>query len=275
MKGVRVLKKSICLDEYKELLLEILKDVDSFCQKNSIKYFLTSGTLIGAIRHKGFIPWDDDIDIAMLREDYEVFVRTYSSSKDYYKLLSLETDRKYAFPFAKVVDDRVALVENVSKRVEIGAYLDVFPIDNCPGESASEACKTIDDMNYLRTLRDLKNIRLSKKRSFWKNAILAFCKLLTIFISKRLVAELTSKKAKKNRYCECKYVAGLTNTTYGHGEIIPKECFRNVIDVEFENCFFKAPEGYDLILTSYYGDYMKLPPEEKRVSHHDFECWYK
>ena len=96
--------KTINIKELKEIQIAILNDIDKFCKKNQIKYWLDYGTLIGAIRHSGYIPWDDDIDIGMLREDYDKFIKTYNNQATKYKLLACENDNDYYFPFAKVID---------------------------------------------------------------------------------------------------------------------------------------------------------------------------
>ena len=269
------MKREIQLSDYKKILLEMLVEIDDFCKKNKIKYFLYGGTLIGAVRHKGFIPWDDDIDIALLRDDYETLIKNFSSKNKYYKLLCLETDKMYNYPFAKIVDDRVALIEDAAGSIEMGAYIDVFPIDNCSGDTFEKACKSIDKMRLLRWMRNFKTIRFSKERLFWKNLVLFFGKVFTIFFTRRSIAKAISKKAKKDYGKKCIYVAGLVNTTYGYGEVILKKCFDETVDLPFEGHVFKAPKEFDIILRSLYGDYMQLPPKEKQKSHHAFKCWYR
>ena len=269
------MKKKIELSEYKRLLVEMLSEIDQFCEKNGIRYFLISGTLLGAIRHRGFIPWDDDIDIGLLRKDYDLFINTFKSSKKYYRLLSIETDKKYNYPFAKVIDDRVALVEDVDDAVEIGAFIDIFPFDNCVGSTYKEACKSIDNMRFLKWLRNFKILKFSKKRSFWKNVVLFFGKCLTFFCSTRKISKSIINKAKQNEDKECKYVAALVTSNYGYGEVLNRYFFDETIKVEFEGLMFNAPKEYHSILTSFYGNYMELPPKEKQITHHDFECWYK
>lgn len=268
-------KQMINLSEQKKLALELLIEFDDFCKKNGIQYFLSGGTLLGAIRHKGFIPWDDDIDVCMLREDYEKFIEKYQPSKEKYKLLSLETSSEYYYPFAKLVNDATILIENGNTEMPLGVYIDIFQLDNCPGETHAEACKILDSLKFYRWIRNFKIIKFSKGREWYKNLILFVGKVLSILVSRRKIAEVIDKKAKGYQGENCKFVGGLTNNTYGYGEVYERYHLRNTVDVEFEGRIFPAPVDYDFILSSMYGDYMKLPPVEKRVSHHTFKCWYK
>lgn len=268
-------KRYIGLNEHKQILLELLLEFDNFCRKNNIKYFLCGGTLIGAIRHNGFIPWDDDIDICLLRDDYEKLIKIYKPINPNCTLLSLETDKKYNYPFAKLIDNRTILVEKCPGTVEMGVYIDVFPFDNCPGKTKEEGCKFLDKFKWIRWLRDFKVIVFTRERKIYKNIILLFGKIITMFISRRKISEKISKKAKKYMKINGKYVCGIVNNTYGYGEVLDRELFKEAINVRFENLTVCVPVGYDTILSSMYGEYMKFPPEEKRKSHHDFECWYK
>lgn len=270
----KMMKKRVDINSYKGFLVGILAEVDDFCRRNGLTYFLTGGTLLGAVRHRGFIPWDDDIDIAMLREDYEKLLRTFKPSEKYYKLLSIETDPKYIYPYAKIVDTRVSLLEAVPGAIPMGAYIDVFPLDNCPGRNEKTARRNIRKMSWLLWVRNFKVTSLHKKRSVIKNAVLCIGKILFAFVSKRKIAERLSKKAKRHMFDQCDYVAGLVNITYGYGELLPKKFFSETVDLVFENHSFKASKNYDEILESLYGNYMELPPKEKRVTHHIFDCWY-
>lgn len=124
----------ISFEEHKKIQLSILRDIDVFCQKNQIKYFLAFGTLLGAIRHKGFIPWDDDIDIAMPRPDYNKFILSFNGMVDNLKVLAPEIDLDYYAPYANVYDTRTVLEEKGTSHLkfEIGVKIDVFPIDGVP-----------------------------------------------------------------------------------------------------------------------------------------------
>lgn len=267
--------REIGLYEYKKILVDLLIEFDRFCLENKIDYYLLGGTLLGAIRHKGFIPWDDDIDVCMFRKDYERFMVSYKPSNPKYKLLTLENEERYYYPFAKLVNTETVLVENTRENMEMGAYVDVFPLDNCPGDSLEEAKKALDRIKFYRVLTDLKIITLNKQRPVLKNLLLLIGKIPLLFTSRRRISIAISKKAKKNEDISSGFVGEIVNNVYGYGEIWKREYFGKGVFVEFEDHFFKAPEKYDAVLTSTYKDYMRLPPIEKRVSNHDFRCWYK
>ena len=122
--------KYLSMDEIKSVELEILKYVHDFCEKNDIKYFINYGTLIGAVRHKGFIPWDDDIDICMFRKDYEKFIELFSKDDGKYKILSLESSDKYYNNFIKVIDSKTKIEDERNyKTYDSGIFIDIFPMD--------------------------------------------------------------------------------------------------------------------------------------------------
>lgn len=267
-------KKMISLEEQKMLLLEIMDEVDRFCRMNEINYFLLGGSLIGAVRHKGFIPWDDDIDIGMLREDYNKFVTKfpYHNNKRY-KLLSLETDNKYSYPFGKVIDTKTQLNEAIDHSDDLGIYVDVFPIDNCLSDY-KETCKFLKRVIKYRWIRNAKIIQIGR-RTIIKNIVLILAKAITVTISRRQISEKISKIAQKFKDSNSKYVGQLSGNVYGIKEIWLRDWLKELIPVEFEGRFYFIPKEYHSVLTATFGNYMQLPPEEKRISHHDFEVFWK
>ncbi len=267
-------KRAINVEELKKIQLDILKHVDRFCKEHQIKYFMCGGSLIGAIRHKGFIPWDDDIDIMMLRDDYELFVSEYLvNDESIYKMHSSRNVDGWFLPFVKVENANTVLKEHIEKKYTMGVNIDVFPIDNVPDDRNLQI-----DM-YKRwkkwfNIHGLKLMSTMKGRTFIKNAILVFFHFVLTFVSYKYLVKKIETNAMRfsNHETNC---CGIAVWGYGEKEINLKSNFKDVIMMPFEGISVPVPVGYDNYLTSVYGDYMKLPSIEKRVSHHDFEAWWK
>lgn len=256
-------------EQLKEIQLNILREVHSFCEENGIKYFLTYGTLIGAIRHKGYIPWDDDIDICMPRPDYEKFMKTFNGSQERYKFVSYEIDRKFLYTFGKVIDTNTELIESSKIKYPLGINIDIFPIDGIDDDLATLRKQTI-----LRNLIDLKTVKISKLNSFKFNVILFIGRIVLSPVPVGFLVNKMITNAKSHLFEESKKVCCVVMGTKLNRPV-PKEYFAEQKLVEFEQYKFYAPIGYDAYLRSVYGDYMELPPEDKRVSHHVFTAYLK
>lgn len=262
-------------EELRYLQKEILKEVHIFCEKNNIEYFLFVGTLLGAVRHGGYIPWDDDIDICMKRADYNKFFETFNGYNDFYKAINCNTDKECTVAFGKVIDTRTILREDNNFNVDIGVYIDIFPMDNLP-QDTKKLKQLNKKINIYRKMLLLKTISISTDRASWKNAILRIGGLVlkpikTQFIIKRISKQAISFNDDEN----VGYIADISVLSYGEKEIFPIDFFDRAVDMEFEGDVFKAPEKYESVLTHLYGDYMELPPIEKRVSHHSFQAFWK
>lgn len=268
------MRKYLDSSEQKALLMEMFDYVDSFCRNEGIKYFLLGGTLIGAVRHKGFIPWDDDIDICMLREDYQKFINSFYDRNGRYRLICPENDKLYYLPMAKVIDNSTELSEAVPGGENLGLYLDVFPIDNCPGDY-DDACSFGESLKLYRSIITVKNLSISKDRKMVKNIELLILKIVCLPINRRKMINKVISIATKYQGKQTEYVGELLLMPYGKREIYKKEWFSDLIELEFEGKMFYAPIGYHDILSTCFGNYMELPPEEKRVSHHDIKVWRK
>ena len=262
--------KELTLQELKEIELEILIKFDAFCKENNIRYYLAFGTLLGAIRYKGFIPWDDDIDVLVPREDYERLLTIFQDS-EIYRLYSIERNRKYAFPFAKLCDMRTKLVETSypNNGVALGVNIDIFPLDHF-SDDLQEAKREISrikrynaGLSYLKVDRPQTNNPI--RFVAWSLIILC-CKLLgsEYFIRK------VNKECKKSSQVDSRYVGAKSWPIWGDRVIAPAEAFEKTIEIEFEGKMFPAPFGYDAYLTCLYGDYLPEPPKEKQKTHHFF-----
>lgn len=260
------------IDELRSIQLEALKDVHKFCEENNLRYFLAYGTLIGAIRHKGYIPWDDDIDILMPRPDYERFLKTYNN--EIYEALSYKKNKQYPYPYGKVFDKRTVLKEYSSFDLNFGVYIDVFPLDGVPEnpQKAKVICEKIHILNNIMNLK--KNKVKGIKRSFKKQIMFIILQCIVCFIPYRWVIKKTDKLCSTETYESSKQHVGC----FMDGEYFrlhSKEACKNLILSEFENNQFYIPQGYDEILTNNYGNYMQLPPEKERISTHTFKAWWK
>lgn len=257
--------RQIMTDELKQIELAILKNVADFCDNHNLKYFLAYGTLIGAIRHKGFIPWDDDVDIWMPRDDYNKFINIYNDENDTYKVIS-PSDKKSRHTFAKVEDTRTVKLENSIDYSNgcLGIDIDIFPLDGQP----------FDDEDFSRWYNKL--IREYKKFSYlilegkcgsFKRRI--FLPLIKILVGKKeKILNKTTALHKKYPYATSEYVGTVESLYNFKSNRYKKEWFSDSVDVKFEDISFKAPIGYDDVLTAMYGDYMTLPPPGKRITHH-------
>jgi lipopolysaccharide cholinephosphotransferase len=259
--------KEISLEEQRVIQIQLLKQISDFCDRNSLKYFLAYGTLIGAIRHKGFIPWDDDIDIAMPRDDYDQFVKTYNNAYQFSKVVDMDTNESYGFAFAKVHDIRTIVYESQYAQDCFGVFVDVFPIDGIKDES--QIYKSL----RLRKLLHTKKANYSQ-RKFSKKVINFLGKIVLLPFSVHYILRFIDKNARKHPFGTTPKCACIVEP-FGTKEIVDTSIFVSAIDHEFEGNLYKIPIGYDKWLRNIYGDYMQLPPIEKRITHHVFKAWWK
>ena len=263
------MERCIEVEELKNIQLEILDSVHDFCIKHDIKYFLMYGTLIGAIRHKGYIPWDDDIDICMPRPDYDKFMKYFNLEGSHLKFIAHELDTKFPYTFGKVINTKTKLIEFSTIKYPMGVNIDVFPIDG-----VDEDTKILRYQIFLRKLLNVKTIKYSKKRSLLKNLMLLFSKMLLMVIPTNYIVGRMVKNTHKYSYDNSSKVCCVAMGTKLN-KPVPKEYFDKGVLKEFEDREYYVPIGYDGYLKSIFGDYMKLPPEDKRNSHHAFEAYYK
>ena len=261
------------LDAIKKAEIEILDETVRVCEEHHLKYFLAYGTLLGAVRHKGFIPWDDDIDIHMPRKDYEKLLKIWNNSGRY-RLVECKLDHTYIYPFAKVVDNDTIMQEyNVLEEYDMGLYVDIFPYDEVK-ESSKKNSKFIRKCELLEKLRMYsmfpyeKILNQDAKKNFGRKAIWKTLRKIGPAKISRWQDKVSRKYCGKNTdYMGC------LCTRYSEREILPKHIFGDSIEIEFEGKRYKAPANYDYMLTKLYGDYMQLPPENERVLKHNFKVW--
>lgn len=253
-------------DECKRIMIEMLEEIDSFCIEHEITYYLTGGTLLGAIRHDGFIPWDDDIDIALLRDDYERLLKEFNSSSGDVAIIDFRNRKNYIWPSAKAINKKTVLIENGNKKAAIGVYLDVFPLDDVPSD-LSIATKYVKRVNRWKKMLMLKHLNVTKERKIIKNIFVILAKCLYIIPDYLIISRIDTLSKKYNKKNNCGYVCNFAGA-WGTKEIVKKHVFDKAIKHVFEYKEFPIPIGYHELLSGLYGDYMKLPPIEKRVTTH-------
>ena len=260
----------ISKEEVKKIQYNILDVVAKYCDDRGIRYFLGYGTLLGAIRHKGFIPWDDDIDIVMLREDYERFLK-YFTTKNYYVDANIK-NADFPYTFSKICDKRTKLIENSDFNYDIGINIDLFPIDKVPVSIFKQKLLSLQLKTLLVIFRT-KGISLNKDRNWVKNFILLIGKVFLLPFDYQTVIKRINKLATKYAHLK-EYKLGCLIDSYGPMELIDPSIFKDIIYVEFESGRFKAPKKFEEYLKLLYGDYSLLPPVEKRVTHHKFNAYH-
>lgn len=255
--------------KYRELLIQTFFSFDNFCRKNGIKYYAAYGTLIGAVRHKGIIPWDDDIDVYMLRSDYDKFCSFKGRVGSHYDIMTIDDDNYWLLSLAKYVDTNTTLQEHKHYPLVLGVYVDIFPLDELPSDT-TVYLKDKYDKYSLYVARGM--MRYSVKEIM--TSIVAPRRFLYIITNIVYFKNLLPIHMKKYLSCveEIKKQVGDYLVSYdggnGHKEILKKSYFEKSIELEFEGGKIMAPIAYDAILKQIYGDYMTLPPIEKRISHH-------
>lgn len=246
--------------------IEILDEIDRISKKHSLQYFLTGGTLLGAVRHKGFIPWDDDLDISMPRKDYEQFIEIAKTELDDKFLIECNKYNDfYWLPFAKVKNKNTIMEERllINYKGNKGIWVDIFPLDNAKKEKNIKQTinyKLIFSFRYMA----LQKMDIIENKTLIKKIINKFSKLFTIkFLSKRIEKRMTSNKNEKSNYfINYGSAYGIKKQTH------PKEKYFPATKLEFEGKEYYVPKDYKYILTRIYGEnYMELPPVEKRVTH--------
>ena len=272
--------REMTLEDVQRVCLDILKDIHDFCQQNGIKYTLQGGTLLGAVRHKGFIPWDDDVDIAMPREDYDRFIQTYTSDQGY-QLFSRESDsmcQDVDLAFCRVCEMKNTFVDCQMlpwTQEKTGVWVDIFPLDGVDENPAAW------EKRYVKLRRLWKMtvwVRRSRRpfstyRSIRLKMVWLVSKLLSLwpvsFIDEHIKLCRRIPYAASGSYVNAAYM------DYGKHEVHSKKVLEETVLLPFCDGHFYAMAGYDQALREKFGDYMQLPPVEKRVASHAVKRYWK
>ena len=258
--------------EIQQMELGIIEYIHETCQKIGVKYFLAYGSLIGAVRHKGFIPWDDDMDICMLREDYEKLQDYLISNPDErYEVMSYKNNLNYVYPFMKVQDNHTYLLEeDVRIDSNMGIYVDIFPVDGY--EDDADFKNKMTKLIKKRQLSCYTFKGITNTKSLLNSLIRYVSVVIFYFTNTNKYVEQIDELAKSRAVADYEQVDYLIYKDMNK-PVWKREWLEQVIVGTFEGEEFMIPKHYHEILTSDYGDYMQLPPLEQRVSHHDFKLW--
>lgn len=268
--------KQLSLRELQLFSLDILKDVHEFCVNEGIRYSLAYGTLLGAVRHQGFIPWDDDIDIIMPRPDYELFCSKYRSSK--YKVSSPRNDKNCCIPFARVFDDKCTTIFTRVPwhRKTYGVWIDIFPLDGITENQSLE----IKYATICSLLKKLKSQRYAIRKLSIKEPFLLNCKTLLRKVmtcnGRRLnqIVRKIDETIKSDSFDDKEFFTQLVCPDDGLNDTHRVDLFSSIVDMPFEDSAFCAFSRYDEYLKKLFGNYMELPPENQRKPKQTYVRFY-
>ena len=259
-------KSNYDIHDLQQKILGNLMALDKVCREYGLRYYLWAGTMLGAVRHKGFIPWDDDIDVAMPRRDYEVLLAHCKEWMPYpYKVIAPETDSKYPYPFAKIEDVTTTVMERPDFKYLEGVYVDIFPLDGFPAD------QNLQQQHY-------------KRWKLWRHLLFMRCRdpfkhgygprswfpwLIHQVFSLAFLQSKVKKYMTRYDLEQSEYMVAYDDN--GINAIFPKQLLAATKAYDFEGRHYPGVDDYHTYLTINFGsDYMQLPPVEKRVQHHFF-----
>ena len=258
------------LKHLQSLELMILKDFIKICEENDLTYYMYAGSLLGAIRHNGFIPWDDDLDVIMFRDEFEEFKKIFMSSEnEKYELLSNETEKDYFHLLSKLMLKNTRFEEDWVSQVDfhIGINMDIFVLDDLSDDKFKRNYQLKKSFLYNKLLI-MSKIKLNdlpfvtKVITHGGYYILNLLKIKPSTINKRCLSFL-----KKFKNPNAEFVFDISATAEEYPQIFRRDDFKSIKKVKFEDIEVNVPSGYDYILKSLYGNYMQLPPKEDRYNH--------
>lgn len=262
--------KEISYQELRVIQLDVLQYVHDFCKEHKIKYSLAYGTLLGAVRHGGYIPWDDDIDIAMMREDYERFANEFNKYNSFYHFYDCRNDKDVNIAFGKVTDTRTFIEEGANTK-NLGVAIDIFPIDDLC-DTKTDSKNLYKSFDWQKRLLILKCRKVSDVRSWWKKPLFVVTKVVTSWYPLHQIPQKMTERIIKHKNPKSKYVGLVVDGN--ENEIVERQMWSDFQEISFEKRTFCSVKDTDSYLKHAYGNYMELPPESERVPKHDFYKMY-
>lgn len=260
----------LILNPIQEKLLDMFLWFHNYCIDNNITYYAAGGTVIGAARHNGFIPWDDDIDIVIPRKDYNRLIKLFPEKVDHYYLESPYSENKdFLYSYTKLYDTNTTLIERGHIKCKRGVYIDIFPLDGI-GTTYNEAIKNFRKVDLVNMFLRARTYAIRKESRLYKNlSILLLRCIPSVLVNNKKLSIYVDYLANSINNDQVDYVANLMGA-YREKEIVKKELFGKPVLHNFENISIFIPERYDEYLSKLYGDWKKMPPIEKRKTNHDF-----
>ena len=260
-------------EKVQKLTVDLLNVFIKICEENNLTYYFIAGALIGVVRHKGFIPWDDDIDVAMPRKDFDKFISIVENmDSDEYGLCNRHTNKDWHFALSQFIDLKSEIEIDLAKEKRRSyIWIDIFPLDGLPSNKIKRFLR-IKHILFLRYMIQMAHIETQvdshRKRPIYERFIIKFCTIFRIgkLINSDKLLDKLEKLLRKTDYDSAEYIGEMLGR-YREKEVYPKKYFGNPVKGEFENILVDIPEDTHSVLETVYGDYMCLPPEEERVAH--------
>lgn len=273
-------RHELTIKETQRISLKILHTVAEICEEQHLRYALIYGTLIGAVRHHGYIPWDDDVDIMMPRPDYDkllVYLKDHIQEYPHLQVFNRDECPEYPYMITRISDDRYVIEMANEKPFGMGVFIDIYPYDGL-GKTKDEAIKyglkgdRLSSLCYQSTRKHFAiETTTSPIRKIAKLPVYLYAKLR----GKDCFQDKLEQLARVKGYDDSEYVGCVIWLSWGEKDIFPREWFDETIMMPFDKYEFRVPKEYDRVLRHEYGDYMKLPPEKDRVGHHFFKVYKK
>ncbi len=254
-----------------EKLLVMFKWFHDFCIKHKLRYYALGGTMLGAVRHNGFIPWDDDIDLGMPRKDYQRFVKLSKKiDMGIYKLENSHMGNSdFFYGYSKIYDTTTTLIEKARINVKRGIYMDIFPLDGA-GTTKKDAKKIFKSVFNRYQFLIARTCALSSRRKWYKNISIIIARLVPdILVDNKKLLKKIDQLCAKYDYDTSRYVGNFLGN-WGIKETMPQNYMGRPVLYKFEDIFIYGVEKYEKYLTCLYGDWRKLPPKEERASRHEY-----